>query len=117
MAVVTGLADFTFMEKNEGRLFINSPNTLNGNSVSELDTSDAVYQSSVSGLVDGIGTENEILEQIRSLVCMLPSNYEDGVFAEPCADELNRLCPDIENGVRDGAFVLSQIADGQTFLS
>lgn len=116
MAVVTGLADFTFMEKNEGRLFINSPNTLNGNSVSELDTSDAVYQSSVSGLVDGIGTENEILEQIRSLVCMLPSNYEDGVFAEPCTDELNRLCPDIENGVRDGAFVLSQIADGQTFF-
>ena len=40
MAVVTGLADFTFMEENEGRLFINSPNTLNGNSVSELDTSD-----------------------------------------------------------------------------
>ena len=47
---------------------------------------------------------------------MLPSNYEDGVFAEPCTDELNRLCPDIENGVRDGAFVLSQIADGQTFF-
>ena len=44
LAVVPGLADFTFMEKNEGRLFINSPNTLAGNSVSELDTADAVYQ-------------------------------------------------------------------------
>lgn len=116
LAVVPGLADFTFMEKNEGRLFINSPNTLAGNSVSELDTADAVYQSTVSGLVDGIGTEGEILEQIRSLVCMIPSNYEDGVFAEPCTDDLNRNCPEIENGAEDGGLVLSQIADGQRFF-
>lgn len=116
LAVVPGLADFTFMEKNEGRLFINSPNTLDGNSVSEMDTADAVYQSTVSGLVDGIGTESEILGLIRSLVCMIPSNYEDGVFPEPCADDLNRLCSDVESGAEDGAFVLTRIADGQTFF-
>ena len=116
LAVVPGLADFTFMEKNTGRMFINSPNTLDGNSVSDLDTANAAYQSSVSGLIDGIGTENEILEQIRSLVCMIPSNYEDGVLAEPCTDDLNRICGDIENGAEDGAYVLSRIADGQIFF-
>ena len=41
LAVVPGLADFTFMEKNTGRMFINSPNTLDGNSVSDLDTANA----------------------------------------------------------------------------
>ncbi len=116
LAVVPGLADFTFMEKDNGKLFINSPNTLDGNSVSALDTADAVYQSSVSGLIDGIGTESEILAQIRSLSGMLPSNYEDGVFADPCTDDLNRLCRDIENGAEDGAYVLSRIADGQMFF-
>lgn len=60
------------MEKEEGKLFVNSPNALEGNEISRCDTSDAVYQGR-SGLVDGIGTEEEILGQIRSLVCMLPA--------------------------------------------
>ena len=54
LAVVPGLADFTFMEEKEGRLFVNSPNALEGNEISKCDTSSARYQSSTAGLVDGI---------------------------------------------------------------
>ena len=34
LAVVPGLADFTFMEEKEGKLFVNSPNALEGNELS-----------------------------------------------------------------------------------
>lgn len=115
LAVVPGLADFTFMEKTEGRLFVNSPNALEGNMISKCDTSDAVYQSR-TGLVDGIGTEEEILGQIRSLVCMIPANYEDDHSYDECTDDLNRLCPEIAGAADDAAEVLAQISDSRAFF-
>ena len=116
LAVVPGLADFTFMEEKEGKLFVNSPNALEGNEISRCDTSSARYQSATAGLVDGIGTEAEILGQIRSLVCMLPANYEDDLSYEECTDDLNRVCADIANAVEDTAIVLSKIGDDQIFF-
>ena len=111
--MVPGLADFTFMEEKEGKLFVNSPNALEGNEISRCDTSSAQYQSATAGLVDGIGTEAEILGQIRSLVCMIPANYEDDLSYEECTDDLNRVCTDIANAAEDASIVLSQIADDQ----
>ena len=72
LAVVPGLTDFTFMENKEGKLFVNSPNALDGNIDSKCNTASAEYQSKTAGLVDAAGTEEEILGQIRSLICMLP---------------------------------------------
>ena len=51
-------------------LFVNSPNALEGNVITKCDTSSAKFQSEEAGLVDGTGTEEEILEEIRSLVCL-----------------------------------------------
>ncbi len=116
LAVVPGLADFTFMEEKEGKLFVNSPNALEGNEISRCNTASAKYQSETSGLVDGIGTEEEILGQIRALVDMIPANYEDNDSYEECTDDLNRVCTDIANAVEDTSIVLSQIADNQAFL-
>ena len=103
LAVVPGLADFTFMEEKEGKLFVNSPNALEGNEISRC-------------LVDGIGTEAEILGQIRSLVCMIPANYEDDLSYEECTDDLNRVCTDVAAAAEDAAAVLSRIADDQIFF-
>lgn len=116
LAVIPGLTDFTFMEKQDGRLFINSPNALEYNEISKCDTSSAEYQSRTAGLVDAVGTEPEILSQIRSLICMIPANYEDDLSYEECKDDLNRLCTDIENAYEDPEIVLSQIADDQIFF-
>ena len=41
------------------------------------DTSSAKFQSEEAGLVDFVGTEEEILSQIRELVCMIPGNNEE----------------------------------------
>ncbi len=116
LAVIPGLTDFTFMESKSGKLFVNSPNALAGNEISKCDTSSADYQSEVAGLVDGVGSETEILGQIRTLVTLLPANNEDDLSYEECTDDLNRVCPDLANAAEDTAIVLAQIADNQSFF-
>ena len=116
LAVVPGLTDFTFMEAKDGKLFVNSPNALEGNEISKCNTASAEYQSKTAGLVDGIGAEAEILGQIRDLVCMLPANNEDDMSYEECTDDLNRICTDIANASEDTAIALAQIADNQILV-
>ena len=116
LAVVPGLTDFTFMEAKDGKLFVNSPNALEGNEISKCNTASAEYQSETAGLVDGIGAEAEILGQIRDLVCMLPANNEDDMSYEECTDDLNRICADIANASEDTAIALAQIADNQILV-
>ena len=116
LAVVPGLTDFTFMEAKDGKLFVNSPNALEGNEITKCNTASAEYQSKTAGLVDGIGAEAEILGQIRDLVCMLPANNEDDMSYEECTDDLNRICADIANASEDTAIALAQIADNQILV-
>lgn len=116
LAVVPGLTDFTFMESSNGKLFVNSPNALEGNNDSKCDTASAAYQSEVSGLVDGIGEEAEILGQIRSLICMIPANNEDDLSYEECTDDLNRVCADIANAAEDTSIVLATLSDSHVFF-
>lgn len=116
LAVMPGLTDFTFMESSNARLFVNSPNALEGNEISRNDTSTAEYQSKTAGLVDGIGTEEEILAQIRELVCLIPANNEDDHSYDECLDDLNRVCADIENAAEDTGIVLATISDDNLFF-
>lgn len=114
-AILSGLSDFTFMEE-KGKLFVNSPNAISGNHIEKCDTSSAEFQTKEAGNVDFLGTENEIISQIRDLICMIPANNEDNDSYEECNDDLNRLCDGIENGSDDAALVLSMIADDQNFI-
>ena len=116
LSLVPALTDFTFMEGSKAKLFVNSPNAIAGNDISKCDTSSAKYQSEEAGLVDMTGTEEEILANIRSLVCMLPSNNEEDSSYSDCTDDLNRACADIENAMEDAAIALSNISDGYVFF-
>ena len=116
LAVVPGLTDFTFMENKEGKLFVNSPNALEGNIDSKCDTASAEYQSKTAGLVDVTGTEEEILGQIRSLICMLPANFEDDASYDECTDDLNRVCADLANAAEDTGIALATISDNNIFF-
>lgn len=116
LALVPALTDFTFMEASDAKLFVNSPNAIPGNEISKLDTSSAEYQSEKSGLVDVVGTEAEILENIRALICMLPCNNEENVAYDECTDDLNRACEGIENAVEDTAIALASISDSNVFF-
>lgn len=116
LALVPALTDFTFMESKKAKLFVNSPNALDGNEISKCDTSSAKFQSENAGLVDFTGTEDEILAGIRELVTMLPANNEDDMSYEECTDDLNRVCADLANAAGDTAILLSDISDDQVFV-
>ena len=115
LSIVPALTDFTFMETKNGKLFTNTPNAIPGNDISKCDTSSAKFQSETTGLVDGIGSEEEILADIRSLVCMLPSNNEEDSSYEECNDDLNRVCADLANAKEDTAIALTMISDDNIF--
>ena len=112
LALIPSITDFAYMAK-DARLFVNAPNTLAGNTEDKNNTASAEAKAA-AGMVDGIGTEEEVIEKIRTLVEMLPSNFEDEASVE-CADELNRDCEGLENAAGDPALVLSMIADNGIF--
>ncbi|MBO5054906.1 MAG: carboxyl transferase [Lachnospiraceae bacterium] len=111
LALIPTLTDFTFMEGSKAKLFVNSPNALDGNVITKCDTSSADFQSREAGIVDVVADEASLLAQIRELVSMLPANNEDDMSFEECTDDLNRACAGIENCVGDTSIALSQIAD------
>ena len=116
LALFPGLTDFTFMEEKKAKLFVNSPNALDGNRVEVCDTASAKFQSEEAGLVDFVGSEEDIFAQIRELVGMLPANNEDDLSYDECADDLNRVCADLANCVGDASILLSTIADDNVFV-
>ena len=116
MAVSSAMADFIFMESKKAKLFVNSPNAIDGNRVEKCDTSSAAFQSEEAGLVDFTGSEDEILSQIRSLVSILPANNEDDMSYDECNDDLNRVCADLANCAGATDIALSQISDDNFFV-
>lgn len=115
LALIPAMTDFAFMEEKNAKLFVNSPNALEGNEISRCDTSAAAFQSEETGLVDMVADEATILGQIRQLVSILPANNSDLAWVD-CTDDLNRACAQIANCVGDTAIALSQIADDGLFV-
>lgn len=116
MAVTTAMSDFVFMEEKNARLFVNSPNALDGNEISRCDTSSAEFQSGKAGLVDFVGSEEQIMSEIRTLVSILPANNEDDMSYDECTDDLNRLLDQAEAYKGDTAQLLSFISDDNFFF-
>lgn len=116
LAVVPALCDFAFMESEKGKMFVNSPNAIEGNRIDKCDTSAAAFQSEENSCIDAVGTEDEIIAQIRELVTMLPLNNEGDVYTSECTDDLNRACENMEAMKGDPRFLLSEISDGHVFF-
>ena len=86
LSIVAGLSDFT-------------------------DNASAKFQSEEAGNVDFVGTEAEVIEGIRNLVSVLPSNNEDEASDLECYDDLNRAAEGIENCGEDTLLALENISD------
>ncbi len=115
-ALIPTLTDFTFMTAEGGKLFVNSPNALDGNYQAKLDTASADYLSKNSSLVDGVFDDDmTTLSQIRSLVDMLPDNNMEDAVAD-CTDDLNRIIPNLDGFAKDARAVLQNIADNNVFM-
>ncbi len=116
LALIPTLTDFTFMESKKAKLFVNSPNALDGNNISKCDSSAADFQSKESGIVDVVAEEAAIYDKIRDLVSMIPGNNSGETLFQECTDDLNRVCADLANCVGDTSIALSTIADNNVFF-
>lgn len=115
VAVANSLSDFTFMEADKAKVFVSSPNVLDGNYVEKLDTSSAKFQAE-NGNVDFVETEENIYTQIRQLVSILPSNNEDDDSFTECTDDLNRASVVFEGEMKDPRTGLVDISDNGFFM-
>lgn len=117
MAVMTALADFSFAVEGTGQVFIHSPNVLEGNHRERCDTSSSLFQSETAGRLAGVGAdEKEVLDKIRGLVEILPSNNKEDAFCmTENSDDLNRENPFLENTL-DSAYILKDISDNHAFF-
>ena len=104
------------MEATKGKMFINSPNAIEGNRVEKCDSSAADFQSENNGCIDGVGSEEEIIAQIRELVSMLPLNNESDVYTSDCEDDLNRVCASMDVMKGDARYLLSELSDSNVFF-
>ena len=116
MSVVPALCDFAFIESTNGKMFVNSPDSICGNTIEKCDTSSAEFQSKNNGCIDMVGSEDEIMQEIRQLVTMLPSNNEGDVYTDTCEDDLNRICNSMAEMIGDPRYLLSEISDGHVFV-
>ncbi len=115
-AFIPALSDFTYMT-GSAKLFVNSPNALEGNYEEKCDTASAEYQSRNTGNVDGVfETEAEVLGQIRQLVTILPANNETETWSGQCDDDLNRVIAGMEGYKDDLRSALISMSDSNFFL-
>lgn len=116
LSVVPALCDFAFIEESKGRMFVNAPNTIDGNRVDKCDTAAAQFQGEENGCIDLVGTEDEILSAIRELIDILPLNNESDVYTAECVDDLNRACQNMDLMKGDPRYLLSELSDGHAFF-
>ena len=116
LAIMPTLTDFTFMEEKNAKLFVNSPNALEGNNDSKCDTAAAAFQSTETANVDVVADEAMIFAKIRELVSLLPANNEDDMSFEECTDDLNRASAELANCVGDTSIALSILSDNNIFF-
>ena len=115
VAVANALGDFTFMEAEQAKVFVSSPNVLDGNYAEKLDTAAAKFQAE-NGNVDFVETEENIYNQIRQLVSILPSNNEDDDSCGECNDDLNRASVVFDGEMKDPRTGLVDMSDDGFFM-
>lgn len=116
LAVVPALCDFVFIEETKGKMFVNPPDAVAGNRIEKCDTACAAFQSEHSGCVDFVGSQEEVLSQMRLLIDMLPGSNDADVYTDECRDDLNRTCRSMEQMKGDPRFLLSEISDEHVFF-
>lgn len=116
LAVMSSLNDFTFIEKSNARLFLQTPNSLKGNYTQKLDTADADFNAKF-GAVDYVGSNDlDVLNKIRELISFIPSNNEEEGCIIECSDDLNRIVPELAAKLEDTKAAIIDIADNNDFF-
>lgn len=108
MSIAAQMSDFLYIEKDKGSIFVN-PQGVVGNAIG-----DNPY---VMALDDGELEWEEIMENIRMIIDMLPSSTDFAPdILEVSDEELNRSCEGIEGMLGDAKAILSELSDDGRLL-
>ncbi len=116
LAVSASMCDFVFAEKENAKVFINTPDAVEGNNEGKCDTASACFKAE-AGVVDFVcDDEVGMLNAVRDLVSVLPSCNEDDAPQAECEDDLNRLVPEFESDLDDISAGIRDLSDGGLFI-
>jgi len=108
MSIAAQLADFVYIEKDKGSIFVN-PQSVVSNAIG-----DNPY---VEAIDDGTYEWPEIAHKIRSIVDILPSSSRfTPDITEVSDEELNRDCDGIEESLGDAKAILTELSDDGSFI-
>ena len=107
MSVAANMADFVFVEKEKGDLFLNSANLIDRSFTTITNQED---------FTDGKMTCCEIMQAVRTLIEVLPPNTDAAPERQICTDDLNRICKNIDDLRGDGRALLRGISDENFFF-
>lgn len=114
LSVLSSLSDFSFMAKDNGKLFVNSPNALERNFIAKCDTSSSDFQERAGNVDFVLEDEKQVLDKIRELLEIFPSS--NGDEPEQTSDDLNRFVSDYTANNIDVIQVLNEISDNHYFF-
>lgn len=112
LSLIPSMSDFNYVVKNEGHLYVNAPNTIDGNFTEKCDTSSGDFRAEYTGIVDDCTSIEEIRASIINLLNIIPLNNTEGVNVGDCKDDLNREIA----GSDDPYTLIAEIADNNIFV-
>ncbi len=115
MALAARMSDFVLMDRENGRLYLNSPDALAGNYREKCDTSSWEYQTASAGNCDISGSMQEITEKLKMLIRILPQNMAEDYSMEQCEDDMNRSTAGIDK-LESASDILREISDNGEML-
>lgn len=116
LAISASMNDFTFIAKDNGKLFVSAPNTIDNNYVEKCDTASAEFVADC-GMADFIGeNDEEVLDKVAQLISFIPANNMDTADLFECEDDLNRVCDSLSTDIKDSEFIIADIADNNDFF-
>ena len=116
MELFASMSDFVIVKKDAGRIFVNSPDTIPGNRKELCDNASSQFQEKEAGIVDFVGTEEEMAGLVRNLLQFLPSSCVERAFETECTDDLNRACEGFAAGIKNASYLISEVADDREFF-
>lgn len=103
MSISAELADFVFIEKDKGSIFVN-PQGVVANAIGN--------NPHIKANDDGTFEWEDLVERIRRLIRILPASSDFAPYIKEISDEeLNRVCPDLRYKLGDARAILDDISD------
>ena len=121
-AVIASLSDFIFIEKTNGKIFMNSPFVIKNSTDGKTDdkvgsASSAAETGQCAKILDG---ETKCFSELRSLIEYIPSNNLDDNIYSNADDDMDRLNESLADFVLTEKYdmkqVIAEIADNNRFL-